>query len=421
MDPKVEATMMEHTMQSTQNDHTQDTITAAEERMAIQATLSEHDLKIWEAFRRYKKACLWSILVSMSIIMRAYDIEINGNFYALPAFRNRFSEHVEGHGMEIPVQCSSRQVSLAPSSIGLVLWWCPESPWWLIRQNRLEDAKKSLDRLSSKQCHAKNDSVLAMMVKTDQYEREVGVSFRDCFKGPNLRRLEIASAVFIVQNFSANPVGFAVYLFEQTGLSSANAFNMGIGLNGVGFVGVFCSVFPITWLGRRRTWLYGLAYNIARLWIVAFLCLAPDCKSNASHSWAQASVLITIQLIYSLSVGRLAFVVSSEVPSTRLRAKTLSLTATFNGLSYLVITIAGPCLLNPGSANAGAMIEFLWGGLSLFSFAWSYFRLPEPGDRIFEEIDYLFKNRVPARKFRSYVIDETHGLPSMAKKADADD
>ncbi|EQB57813.1 sugar porter family MFS transporter [Colletotrichum gloeosporioides Cg-14] len=549
MEPKSEVAMVEHANTCSDDNHNHDTLAAAEdggkldatdEQKAIQATLSEHDLTIWEALRRYNKAALWSMLVSMSIIMRAYDIEITGNFYALPAFRDHLGEHVDGHGMEIPVQWQvamsmgpivgqvagawlaavpmdslGRKKTLAiylvmtsalvfmqvfapnrtvlavsmylagiiwggyhvlapvyasevlplrlrgifiayvslcyvmgqfiqtgitrafvswssvwaykipyalqwvwPIFILAFLYWCPESPWWLIRQNRLEDAKKALDRLSSKQCHAHNHDVLAMMVKTDVYEREleVGATFRDCFKGPNLRRLEIASAVFIVQNFSGNPVGFAVYLFEQTGLSSENAFNMGIGLNGVGFVGVFCSMFPIIWFGRRRAWMYGLTYNIACLWVVAFMCLAPDYKTNQAYSWAQASILITMQLVYSLTIGPLAYVISSEVPSTRLRAKTLSLTATFNGMSYLVITVAGPYLLNPGSANAGAMIEFLWGGLSLFSFAWSFFRLPETGDRTFEEIDYLFEHRVPARKFRGYIIDETHMIPNMKNK-----
>lgn len=268
---------------------------------------------------------------------------------------------------------------LWPVLILSVLYWAPESPWWLIRQNRLVDAKIALNRLSSKEAHANNSNVLAMMVKTDEYEREIeiGVTYRDCFKGPNLRRLEICSALFIIQNFSGNPVGFAVYLFEQVGLSSENAFNMGIGLNGVGFIGVACSIFPMIWFGRRRTWLVGLVYTLACLWTVALMCVAKDYKTNPGYAWAQAAILITMQLAYSLSIGPLAYIISSEIPSTKLRAKTLSLTATFNGMTYLVITIAGPYLLNPGSANAGAMIEFLWGGLTIFSFIWSYFRLPE--------------------------------------------
>ncbi|KAH8895877.1 general substrate transporter [Thozetella sp. PMI_491] len=509
--------------------------------MAMEATLSEHDLTTWQALVKHRKAALWSMLVSMSIIMRAYDIEITGNFFALPAFKEHLGEYIDGHGYEIPTEWQvamsmgpivgqvvgawaaaipmdriGRKKTLAiyllltsalvfmqvfapnrtvltvsmylagviwggyhvlaptyasevlpmrlrgiftgyvmlcytmgqflqtgitrgfvgwttvwaykipyaiqwvwPAFILIFLYWAPESPWWLIRQNRLDDAKKALDRLSSRDSHANNHNVLAMMVKTDVYEREleVGATYWDCFKGPNLRRLEICSALFIIQNFSGNPVGFAVYLFEQVGLSSENAFNMGIGLNGVGFIGTVLSVFPMTYFGRRRTWIYGLAYTIAALWVVALLCFAGDYATNEAYSWAQATILITMQLVYSLSLGPLTYIISSEIPSTKLRAKTLSLTATFNGMTYLVITIAGPYLLNPGSANAGAKIEFLWGGLSIFSFLWSFFRLPETSNRTYEELDTLFDRRVPAREFKNYVISPNDGHHSESEKA----
>ncbi|KAH8799444.1 hypothetical protein F5884DRAFT_812096 [Xylogone sp. PMI_703] len=46
------------------------------------------------------------------------------------------------------------------------------------------------------------------------------------------------------------------------------------------------------------------------------------------------------------------------------------------------------------------------GGLSVFSFLWCFFRLPETKHRTFEEIDYLFEHKVPTRKFKGYVIEE---------------
>ena len=444
------------------------------------------------------------MLVSMSIIMRAYDIEITSNFFALPAFKRHMGDYIDGHGYEVPTQwqvamsmgpivgqvvgawaaaipmdrigrkrtlgiylvmtsalvfmqvfAPNRNVLTASMYLAGIIWggyhviaptyasevlpmrlrgiftgfvmlcytigallqtgitrgfvnwttvwayrvpyalqwvwpvfilsflyWAPESPWWLIRQNRLADAKKTLDRLSSKESHADNDNVLAMMVKTDLYEQEldIGATYRDCFKGPDLRRLEICSALFIIQNFSGNQAAFAVYLFEQTGLSSENAFNMGIGLTSVAFVGTLLSAVPTMYFGRRLVFLMGLIYTIAGLWVVSLLCFAPHYKTNTAYAWAQATILITMQFTYALSVGPLAYVISSEIPATKLRAKTLSLTATFNGMTYLVITIAGPYLLNPGSAAAGAKINFLWGGLTIFSFIWSFFRLPEVRD-----------------------------------------
>lgn len=65
-----------------------------DEQMAIEATLSEHNLTTWQALVKYRKAAAWSMLVSLSIIMRAYDIEITGNFFALPAFKRHFGEEL---------------------------------------------------------------------------------------------------------------------------------------------------------------------------------------------------------------------------------------------------------------------------------------------------------------------------------------
>lgn len=75
----------------------------------------------------------------------------------------------------------------------------------------------------------------------------------------------------------------------------------------------------------------------------------------------------------------------------------------FTGLATSVL---GPYLLNPGAANAGAKIEFLYGGISTFSLIWCYLRLPETKGRTYEELDILFERKVPAREFKDYVLDE---------------
>lgn len=36
---------------------------------------------------------------------------------------------------------------------------------------------------------------------------------------------------------------------------------------------------------------------------------------------------------------------------------------------------------------------------------WAYFRLPEPKDRTYEELDILFAKRIPARQFRKTEVD----------------
>lgn len=56
---------------------------------------------------------------------------------------------------------------LIPIIIGVI--FTPESPWWLVRKGRSEDAKQALLSLTSKTDTSYNvDDTLAMMVHTNE-------------------------------------------------------------------------------------------------------------------------------------------------------------------------------------------------------------------------------------------------------------
>jgi SP family general alpha glucoside:H+ symporter-like MFS transporter len=98
-------------------DHVENTTTAVslEKReavlidMAQDGTEFEHDLETMEALKIYWKGVMFSILITLSIIMRMYDIGLITSFFALPSFRNRYGIEVAGHGKQIP---ASWQVAL---------------------------------------------------------------------------------------------------------------------------------------------------------------------------------------------------------------------------------------------------------------------------------------------------------------------
>lgn len=117
-----------------------------------------------------------------------------------------------------------------PIIIGVLL--APESPWWLIRRGRPEDAKKALQRLTStKNADASFnvDDTLSMMITTNELEMaaESGTGYLDCFKGTDLRRTEIVCAIWSIQNLCGSAfMGYSTYFYEQAGLATNDAFDM---------------------------------------------------------------------------------------------------------------------------------------------------------------------------------------------------
>lgn len=59
----------------------------------------------------------------------------------------------------------------------------------------------------------------------------------------------------------------------------------------------------------------------------------------------------------------------------------------------------------PTAWNANGKTGFFWGGTGALILTWAFFRLPECMGRTYEELDILFANKIPARKFASTHVD----------------
>lgn len=97
------------------------------------------------------------------------------------------------------------ELTLYPNS-GIV--FAPESPYWLVKKGRTEDAEKALMRLSTRSSGYSDEDArkqVAMMSHTNEIEKAAtaGVSFIDCFRGVNLRRTEISTLPFGIEVLTA--------------------------------------------------------------------------------------------------------------------------------------------------------------------------------------------------------------------------
>lgn len=299
-----------------------------------------------------------------------------------------------------------------PVLILMFVFFAPESPYWLVRKGRIDDARKAIKQISSsKDTPESIEARLKIVVSTDALEREMEqtTSYLDLFKGSNLRRTEICTVVYTNQVFSGVPfaMGYSTYFFQLAGLPTSTSFSLSLGGTAIGFVGTCVCWVVISYVGRRTLYTYMLTFTTALLWIIGFLDLAKNYDTNSDYAYAQAGMMLVWAFAYQLSVGPLCFVLIGEIPSTKLKSKTIAFSTAVQALMYIVATVALPYMLNPGEGNLRGKTGFVFGAFAIFTLIWSYFRLPETAGRSFEEIDIMFHKNVPARQFRNYEVYST--------------
>ncbi|XMA12852.1 hypothetical protein WAI453_005643 [Rhynchosporium graminicola] len=294
---------------------------------------------------------------------------------------------------------------LWPIIILIALPFAPESPWWLVRKGRLEDAEKSLRKLASKGLDMK--PTLAMIVETDRFEMEMqtGTTYADCFKQINWRRTEISIGVYTIQVFSGiYLVGYATYFFQLAGLPGSKAFEMSVGFLAVGFCGTVGSWFLMNKVGRRRIYCCGLATLTGLMFLIGILDCAPNYENRLGVIWAQSTIMVIWNGIYGLTIGPVCFVIICEVSATKVRARTIAIATAVQAVCGIVMTVAIPYMINPDQANIRGKLGFFFGGLSIVSFAWAWFRVPETMGRTYEELDVMFEKKLKTREFKNYKV-----------------
>lgn len=103
-----------------------------------------------------------------------------------------------------------------PTPLAILLYLAPESPWWLVRKGRLEEAEKAVIRLGNKKTLNASEAV-AMMRRTVELEKTVKEpNLIELWKGTDLYRTLIVCGVYAAQNLTGNLIANqAVYFFKR--------------------------------------------------------------------------------------------------------------------------------------------------------------------------------------------------------------
>ena len=287
-----------------------------------------------------------------------------------------------------------------PVPLIIGVYFAPESPWLLVRKNRLDEATRSLKRLTT-DVDATFDpqKTISMMVATTEHEKEVssGATYVDCFNGVNLRRTVTVCLIWASQALcGAAIMAWSTYFFRQAGLPVEQAFNMSLAQYGSGFIGTIMSWVLMKHVGRRTVFVGGLAILTTCLLITGFTGIAP--KHEPTY-WATGGMLVLFTFCYNCTVGPVVYSLVTELSSVRLRQKVVALARVMFNVGAIINSVITPYMLNSEALNWGAKTGFFWAGITFCFLIWAFFQVPEPRGRTYGELDLLFEKKVSPRHF----------------------
>jgi len=242
----------------------------------------------------------------------------------------------------------------------LCMLLCNESPRWLARQDRWEEAKSILARTRSlPETHPYLEEEFQEVVDALEIERRLigDATFWNLQKemwtiAGNRKRALISIILMICQQMTGtNAINtYAPTIFQNLGITGTSTSLFSTGIYGIVKV-ISCTVFLLFMadsLGRRRSLLWtSIAQGLAMFYIGIYVRIAPP-KQGEPVPPAGYVALICIFLFaafFQFGWGPACWIYASEIPSARLRAWNVAFAAATQWLFNFVVARSVPVML----------------------------------------------------------------------------
>lgn len=302
-------------------------------------------------------------------------------------------------GFRIPIWC--QLVSSVIVAIGV--WFLPESPRWLMAQDRVDEAIQVLAKY-----HGEGDPdhpIVALQVKEMHHQISTDGSdkkwweYRELFNTHSARRRLICVAgMACFGQISGNSVTsyYLPVMLQQAGIESERIQLM---LNGI--YPVICLFAAVTGarltdkVGRRPLMIYSLLFcSVAFAIITGTSKLATDHPDNSNAANTTIAFIYLFGIVFSFGWTPLQSMYIAETLPTNTRAKGTAVGNLLSNISSAIIQYSS----GPAFANIKYYFYLVFVAWDLVEATVIWFFFPETKERTLEELEEVFSAPNPVKK-----------------------
>ncbi|EED19623.1 sugar transporter, putative [Talaromyces stipitatus ATCC 10500] len=267
----------------------------------------------------------------------------------------------------------------------------PETPRYLIKRDRHEDAARSLARLRRLPLDSRYLAEIAEIAEHHEHELNLGgSSYLDCFKGSLGKRLLTGCLLQVSQQLTG--INFIFYYGTSYFLDSGmgDPFTITMITNSVNVISTIPGLLMIERWGRRPLLLFGGVGMAVSQFLVAGLGTGLA-QSDATNT-ASTVLICLFVFFYACSWGPVVWVVPGEIFSLKVRAKSMSISTASNWLVNFALAYSVPFLIETGTGNLHlqARLFFIWASFCVLACVIVWCLVYETKGLSLEQVDEMY-------------------------------
>ncbi|KAH3664022.1 hypothetical protein OGAPHI_004736 [Ogataea philodendri] len=342
---------------------------------------------------------MWQVWTAFGI-MFGYVMSLA--FYTVPS-------HSIHKGLQWRLMLGS--ASLPAFLVMLQVWFCPESPRWLMGKGRHVEAFEAYSRIRGTPIQAARDTFYThvLLLEESSYEMPFFRKVKEMFTVRRNRNGAVGAWVvmFMQQFCGINVIAYySSSIFLDSGFIERDALLASWGYGMVNWIFALPAFLTIDKFGRRSLLLFAFPLMAGFLLLTGF---AFWIKHEKARVGVIALGIYLFSAVYSSSEGPVPFTYSAECAALYVRDVTMSFATATCWFFNFILSLTWPSMLKKFKPQGAFGWYAAWNMIGFFMALWL---LPETKGLALEELDEVFD--VPAPKHAAY---QTRHLVNWIQRA----